>query len=120
MAYTRKTRDIWEIYGHYPTTGKECVTTETSWADCRENLRLYRENEPGIRFTYGKARERIEPALEISVTVHSHDGFTLATILPNGDYFHRRYMGYTRKEARALFKEDARQEQGKTFVNCPA
>jgi hypothetical protein len=46
MAYQRKTRDEWELQGHYGQ-GWECLTTEESYSKAREQLRCYRENEGG-------------------------------------------------------------------------
>lgn len=49
MAYTRKTRDEFEIQGDYGQ-GWECVTAEASWKAAREQIKCYRENEPGVQF----------------------------------------------------------------------
>jgi hypothetical protein len=56
--YIRKTVDIWEIIGFYAGQW-EIVTTETTKADAKMNLKLYQENEPGTIFTMRKKRERI-------------------------------------------------------------
>ena len=59
MAYTRKTEDEWEIWSKY-STGWELETTETSWKLCRDNLKLYRENCPGVQFKVKKVRVKKE------------------------------------------------------------
>lgn len=43
---------------------------------------------------------------DITVCRHRTDGFTLSAIV-DGYLFHRRYLYYTLKEARALFIEEA-------------
>lgn len=43
MAYTRKTRDVWEIQVNYGY-GWECETAETSAADAKAQAKCYREN----------------------------------------------------------------------------
>jgi hypothetical protein len=53
--YKRKTEDEFEIHGFYKY-GWECVTTETNRKDARENIKLYRENEPSIPFKIVKKR----------------------------------------------------------------
>lgn len=60
MPYQRKTRDLFEIRGNYGQ-GFELVTAETTRRAALENLRLYRENEPGIAFKLVKVREPIAP-----------------------------------------------------------
>ena len=55
MAYIRKTEDEYDILGDYGQ-GLELVTCETNYKDTREQLKIYRENEPGIGFTYKKHR----------------------------------------------------------------
>ncbi len=69
MKYERKTRDLYDIIAHYPT-GKEVVTTETSYSATKENLKLYREAEPGIKFTYKTYREKLEGAALIAAKIH--------------------------------------------------
>lgn len=60
MSYTRKTRDEFEIAGDYGQgDGFECVTTETTLRAAREQVRTYRENEPGIPFKIITRRVRI-------------------------------------------------------------
>ena len=59
MAYTRKTRDYWDVEGNYGQ-GWEVVTAEETWKQTRERLKEYRENEPGTAFRARKRRERIE------------------------------------------------------------
>ena len=39
----------WEIQGRY-AHGWECVTAEATLRDAREQLRTYRDNEPGTAF----------------------------------------------------------------------
>lgn len=57
MAYTRKTIDEYEIQGNYGYgQGFECVTTEETWKAAKEQLKCYRENEPGIPFKIVKKR----------------------------------------------------------------
>jgi hypothetical protein len=59
MPYTRKTRDEYEIQGHYgPQYGWECVTTEDTLKEARARLKEYRENEP-YPFRLVKRRVRI-------------------------------------------------------------
>lgn len=60
MPYKRKTRDYFEVQGHYGHHGYECVTAEETRGGARQRLREYRENEPGIAFRIVKKRERIE------------------------------------------------------------
>lgn len=48
MAYKRKTRDEYQIQGYYdPRTGWEEVTAEDTRKAAKEQLKCYRENEPG-------------------------------------------------------------------------
>lgn len=43
--------------------------------------------------------------MEITVERHAHDGFTLWAM--HGGYLvHRRFMGYTLREAKKLFREE--------------
>jgi len=51
----RKTEDEYEIHGWY-TQGWELVTTETTRPAAREQLKCYRENEPGTSFKIIKRR----------------------------------------------------------------
>ena len=44
--YKRKTKDEWEIQGNYGH-GWEMVTTEETYRQAREQLKCYRENDPG-------------------------------------------------------------------------
>ena len=60
MTYTRKTRDEFDIEGHY-AYGWECVTTEDSRTQARQRLREYRENELGTAFRLTQRRVRIAP-----------------------------------------------------------
>jgi hypothetical protein len=56
MAYKRKTEDEWEIQSYTPQGGWECATTETSWKGAKEQVKCYRENEPGIAHRIIKKR----------------------------------------------------------------
>ena len=59
--YIRKTEDEYQIHGNYGYGhGFEEVTCETSWKDAKEQLKCYRENEPGIPFKIVKKRVKIE------------------------------------------------------------
>lgn len=49
-TYIRKTEDEFEIQGYYPGQGWECVTTEETRQAAREQIKCYRENEPGTAF----------------------------------------------------------------------
>jgi hypothetical protein len=57
-GYQRKTRDLYDILQR-TVYGVEVVCTETSWADCKTNLKLYREADPRGQYLYRKYRERI-------------------------------------------------------------
>ena len=61
MAYTRKTKDLWDIEGYY-AGGWEAVTCEESWKAAREQVKAYRENERGTSFRVRKYREKVEVA----------------------------------------------------------
>jgi len=50
MAYIRKTEDEYEIQAKYPSYGWELVTTETTFRLAKQQIRCYRENEPGVPF----------------------------------------------------------------------
>lgn len=50
-------------------------------------------------------KEKIKRS-DISVTRHMADGFTLSAIV-DGYLFHRRYIGYTLREAKTRFLEEA-------------
>jgi hypothetical protein len=52
MAYQRKTRDEFDVEGHYGE-GWEIVTCEPTWQGARARIKEYRENEGG--------RYRIKP-----------------------------------------------------------
>lgn len=43
--YIRKTKDEYEIQGHYGQ-GWEMVTTEETWREAKNQLKCYNENEP--------------------------------------------------------------------------
>lgn len=53
--YVRKTEDEYEIQGDYGF-GFETVTTEVTRRDVKKQIRLYRENEPGVDFKIRKRR----------------------------------------------------------------
>ena len=57
--YTRKTRDEWEIQGDYGQ-GFECVATEESRKEAREQLKCYNENEPNVTHRIIKKRVRVK------------------------------------------------------------
>lgn len=45
--YVRKTKDEYEIQGYYGGQyGWECVTTEETWKEAKEQVKCYRDNEP--------------------------------------------------------------------------
>jgi hypothetical protein len=75
MTYVRKTRDVWEVQGNYGQ-GWECVTTENTWKEAREQVRVYRENEPQYPHRVKLVRERIEPLLKDALTaeMYGHKG----------------------------------------------
>jgi hypothetical protein len=52
---------------------------------------------------------------DITVTRHAVDGFTLSYITDEGDYYHRRYIGYSVEEARPRFKQYVYEEDAKIF-----
>jgi hypothetical protein len=56
----RKTEDEYEIQGYYPPNGWECVTTETTLRGAIDQLKTYRENEPGTLFRKIHKRVPIE------------------------------------------------------------
>ena len=61
MAYVRKTMDEFEIQGYYGHQyGFEMVTTEGTRKAAKEQVRCYRENEPGIPFRIVKNRVKRE------------------------------------------------------------
>jgi hypothetical protein len=61
MAYKRKTIDEYEIQGNYGYGyGFECVTTEETRQAAKEQIRCYRENEPGISFRIVKKRIKLQ------------------------------------------------------------
>lgn len=57
--YKRKTVDIYEIQGLY-TYGYEVVTYEETRKEALQQLKAYRENEPGTLFKLVKHREILE------------------------------------------------------------
>jgi hypothetical protein len=55
---------------------------------------------------------------DITVIRHAAGGFTLSCVY--GIYrYHRRYMGYSIREAKRGFKEYVYEEDGKIFRNAP-
>jgi hypothetical protein len=54
---------------------------------------------------------------DITVTRHAVDGFTLSYLTDEGDYYHRRYIGYSVQEARPRFKQYVYEEDSKIFRN---
>lgn len=53
----RKTEDEWTIQGNYCNgNGWEDLCCETSWKDARNNVRLYRQEEPGVVFRVKRKR----------------------------------------------------------------
>lgn len=56
MPYVRKTIDVWDIEQR-TKQGWEVVTTETSRAEAKTNLRRYRENQPEYPARMRKRRE---------------------------------------------------------------
>lgn len=60
MARKRKTRDVYEVQGHYGATyGWECVTAEETRKEAIQRMREYRANETGQAFRVVKKREPI-------------------------------------------------------------
>lgn len=58
MAYIRETEDEYQIHGYY-ARGWEEVTSETTRKAAREQIKCYRENEPGTAFKIVKRRIRV-------------------------------------------------------------
>jgi predicted SPOUT superfamily RNA methylase MTH1 len=56
--------------------------------------------------------DRIRDA-DISVTRHPTDGFTLLWESDSGEPFHRRYIGYSVRDAKRRFKDWLREEDDK-------
>jgi len=57
MAYTRITKDEYQILGNYGDQyGYEEVTSEETFTAARDRLNEYRENEPGIPFMINMIR----------------------------------------------------------------
>lgn len=59
--YQRRTEDIYNIMGNYGQ-GYEVVTAETTRQAAKDQLKCYRDNEPGIAFKIVKKREKINVA----------------------------------------------------------
>lgn len=64
----RKTKDEYEIQGDYGHGhGWEKVTTEETWRAAKDQLRTYRENEPGVPFKIVTKRVPVvQPVKELS------------------------------------------------------
>jgi hypothetical protein len=60
MAYTRKTRDTWELHVNYGS-GYEHEVTEYSRKEIRARVREYRENCPEYALKVRTKREKISP-----------------------------------------------------------
>jgi hypothetical protein len=61
MAYKRKTEDEYQIQGNYGYGhGFECVTTEETWKAAKEQIKCYRENEPGVPFRIVHKRVKLQ------------------------------------------------------------
>lgn len=58
MAYTRKTKDEYQIHGNYGY-GWEELTAEETYKEARAQLRCYNENEPGIPHKIVKRRVKL-------------------------------------------------------------
>lgn len=54
-GYVRKTEDEFNILGNYGQ-GFEIVTCETSRSLAKDQIRTYRQNEPGVSFKIKKQR----------------------------------------------------------------
>jgi hypothetical protein len=52
---------------------------------------------------------------DITVMRHAADGFTLSYVTDEGDYYHKRYVGYSVEDAKKRFKEYAHEESSKVF-----
>jgi hypothetical protein len=52
---------------------------------------------------------------DITVTRHDAGGFTLSYVTDEGDYYHKRYMGYSIRDAKARFKEYVYEEDSGIF-----
>jgi hypothetical protein len=52
---------------------------------------------------------------DITVTRHAVDGFTLSYVTDEGDYYHKRYIGYSVEEARPRFKAYVYEEDTRIF-----
>lgn len=59
MAYKRKTRDEWRLLGNYGY-GWDVILTEDTRAEALEQLKTYRENEPGIMHILERVRVKID------------------------------------------------------------
>lgn len=56
----RTTEDEWTVQGNYGH-GWEDLTAAATWKEIKQNLREYRENEPGTAFRAIKRRVKISP-----------------------------------------------------------
>lgn len=53
---------------------------------------------------------------DVDVQYHSHDGFTLFTLLDGLYLFHRRFVFYTLEEAMEMFLQEVNSKTGKQAV----
>lgn len=61
MKYIRKTVDEYHVQGYYsPSIGWETVTIDETYAEAKQMLRDYRENECNITFRIKKCRVPIK------------------------------------------------------------
>ena len=58
MVYVRKTEDEYDIEGDYGQ-GFEVVTCESTWKDAKAQIKIYRENEPGVAFRIKHHRVKV-------------------------------------------------------------
>lgn len=66
MAHKRKIIDTFEIRGNYGA-GWDCVTTELTLYDAKNQLRVYNENEPQYAHTIKLVREPYSDELAAAV-----------------------------------------------------
>ena len=59
MAYKRKTKDEYELYGNYGY-GWDYILTEDDRLEAKKQLKCYNENEPGVPHKIIKRRVKIE------------------------------------------------------------
>lgn len=61
MTYQRKTADEYTLQGFYSGSWED-LTAEETRAQIREQLKTYRENEPGTPYRIIKRRIKLQPA----------------------------------------------------------